>query len=152
MQSGFFIPAATMVIDSKITHKHHVLQCFVRAAVYLPETPNFALCPLYALILSGPLKPAATHRRRTVFYGIRPSRSVRPPDLRRPSERSGAHSSFPLYTPGIVLRFGIRYLLSPTIKRVWRRVFILPAKGRQGCVFVDENCAFPAGRRKIPLV
>lgn len=94
LQSGFFIPAATMVIDSKITHKHHVLQCFVRAAVYLPGTPNFVLCPLYALVLSGPLQPAATHRRRTVFYGIRPSRSVRPPDLRRPSKRSRSFLHF----------------------------------------------------------
>lgn len=124
-----------MVIGNKITHKHHVLQRFPDGGLYLPPNLKFRIMFRYAHFLSGLLPPASEPPpHKWSFTASAPPDLFRPPDLRRPSERSGAHSSSPFFTPGIVLRFGIRYLLSLTVKGVAPRLY-LTSKGRARLCF-----------------
>ena len=152
MQSDFFTPAVTTVINSKITHKHHVLQRFPDGGLYLPPDLKFRIMFRYAHFHSGPLPPASEPppHKRSFTVSAPPDLSDRPIfGARRNAPERTPHSRFS--RPALFCGSESGIYSPPTIKGMAPRLY-LTSKGRARCVFVDENCAFPAGRRKIPLV
>lgn len=142
-----------MVIDSKITHKHHVLQRFPDGGLYLPPNLKFRIMFRYAHFHSMPLPPASAPPPYERSFT-----ASAPPDL---SDRPifGARHLAPERTPHF--RFSRPALFcgsesgiySPNHKKGVAPRLYLTSKGRASlCFWLPKTAALPVGRQSIPLV